>query len=223
MPFLFWCKNERFIYFLLQSRPVSFLHVVSLNTNALPLHLHNSCADLCRYLHIALVVTCTSSVQFIYIFFYNMQVYTCTIHPMHFKQTQTCTLSFLCSLSLSCRRLMIPLHQSIFWPPVALQAWPSVSSLFMDERKMVPLGPRCTEVCKKVIEHIYSLRNIPPPRRRFYRKIFAKQANYLPAILLLKMNMPPSVCTNLCLCVRTCMPMYMSWRECVYYLSMRLL
>lgn len=160
---------------------------------------------------------------YIYIFFYNMQVYTCTIHPMHFKQTQTCTLSFLCSLSLSCRRLMIPLHQSIFWPPVALQAWPSVSSLFMDERKMVPLGPRCTEVCKKVIEHIYSLRNIPPPRRRFYRKIFAKQANYLPAILLLKMNMPPSVCTNLCLCVRTCMPMYMSWRECVYYLSMRLL
>lgn len=44
-----------------------------------------------------------------------------------------------------------------------------------------------------------------PSIKDFLRQIFGKTANYLAAIPLLKMNMPPAVRTNLCLCMHTCL------------------
>lgn len=58
---------------------------------------------------------------------------------------------------------------------------------------------------------------------RVWRKHLWKTANYLPAIPLLKMSIPPAVHTNPCLCGYACIPVYMSWAGCVYYLCMSLL
>lgn len=79
------------------------------------------------------------------------------------------------------------------------------------------LDAHCTWVCKTAISTPESACH---PKKRW---IFVKTADYLPAISLLKINIPPAVCTNLRLCVRTCMPACMSWSQCVHYLCMRLL
>lgn len=47
-------------------------------------------------------------------------------------------------------------------------------------------------------------------KQKVLERNLGKRENYLPAIPLLKMNIPPAVCTNLCLRMHTCVPVYMS-------------
>lgn len=66
-----------------------------------------------------------------------------------------------------------------------------------------PCADRCT--CVKRLLNASFLSLLLIPRTRWGKSVFlGKTANYIPTIPLLKMNLPPTVCTNLCLCVHTC-------------------
>lgn len=84
----------------------------------------------------------------------------------------------------------------------------------------------CTWLSKesKSGQNDVSLVSAQPPEscsapKRVWRKLLGKNSKLPPCHPLVKMSVPPAVCTNLCLCGHACMPAYLRiWAELGVYI-----